>query len=852
MKIQHLMALVVLSLAAVPGARAAATTTTWTGADPAGYWSAPANWSPAGVPTNGNDLVFPGGLPPGDKVSTNDLTDRVFRSINLAGGHTIRGNSMTLTNGTSVIINSGTNEIACDWIFSATPSPSTPYYQWPGINIFYPGELTLSGNIEGSYLYVGGGRLVMRGQFPGGRMYAYGGSQAFYGDFPHALSVTNVGGVIVVQGSQPNLNLTTLWEMESAACASLSAGGVVGDIAGCGHIILDSTLSVKNLGHYGGWGGLDIRLSGTNVGQYGRVVVSGDVSLNYGTLLPFPGFNPQAGQVFTIVEKTSPGAISNAPFGPEGTVTTLNGMSFRISYVGGDGNDVTLTANMPPVVTWQQPANNSAFPPGFAISLRARATDPDGTVTNVDFFATPTNGPTINVGQGTLASDGYYVRGWTNPPPGQYQLHAEAVDNAGARGVSDSVQIVAVDTSQPANAQTRTWTGADPSGNWSAPANWSPAGVLVNGDALVFPGGLPPGDMVSTNDFTDRIFRSITFSGASKHTIRGNPITLTNRTDVIINSGTNVIACDLTFTETPPTPTYGSPRIRTSSFDSGELTVIGNVESGSLYIGLGFWRLVIMGQFTGDSLFMDWYVTVALYGDNPYPVSVTNVAGNLLVQGSQPNLNMALYYNLEDPSWRASLSGDGAVGDVADFGFSRITPDTTLSVKNISAYSLIIRLSGTNPGEYGRLVASGNVSLSTGSLLPSPGFNPQPGQVFTIVDKTSPGPITGAITNAPFGPEGKIITLNGMPFRISYVGGDGNDLTLTAAPPRLNIARTNPAQVRLSWPTNYPGFNLQRALAIDGSVSWSNHPMSPVLMGSNYAVTQPAATNQEFFRLKQP
>jgi hypothetical protein len=70
--------------------------------------------------------------------------------------------------------------------------------------------------------------------------------------------------------------------------------------------------------------------------------------------------------------------------------------------------------------------------------------------------------------------------------------------------------------------------------------------------------------------------------------------------------------------------------------------------------------------------------------------------------------------------------------------------------------------------------------------------------------------------------------------------------------PRLDIARTNPAQVRLSWPTNYPGFQLLRASALDGSASWSNHPMSPVVMGSNYTITQPTATNREFFRLKQP
>jgi hypothetical protein len=101
-----------------------------------------------------------------------------------------------------------------------------------------------------------------------------------------------------------------------------------------------------------------------------------------------------------------------------------------------------------------------------------------------------------------------------------------------------------------------------------------------------------------------------------------------------------------------------------------------------------------------------------------------------------------------------------------------------------------------------------------------------------------------------------------LPFGRYYWSVQAVDTSFAASPfsveqqftiaPRLNIAWTNPAQVRLSWPTNYPGFNLQRASAIDGSASWSNHPMSPVVMGSNYTVTQPAATNQEFFRLKQP
>src|SRR6266496_1438883 len=352
MKIQHLMALVVLNLATVPGARAAATTTTWTGADPSGYWSEPANWSPAGVPVNGNDLVFPGGLPPEDKVSTNDLTDGTFRSITFqAGGYTIRGNPITLTNRTECIINSGTNVIACDLTFSGTPS--TPQFtSIRGLS----GELTVIGNVGGGSLYVYNGRLVIRGQFTGGHLRQYGGALALYGDNPYAVSAEVQSGPrgFLVQGSQPNLNITLLWEMESAACAGLSgSNGVVGDVTGCGHITLDSTLSVKNLSlslsSYTSF--LEIYLNGTNVGEYGRLVSSGEVSLSNGFLFPSAGFHPQAGQIYTIVEKTSPGVIANEFLGPEGTVTTLNGMPFRISYIGGDGNDVTLTVVTPvPIV----------------------------------------------------------------------------------------------------------------------------------------------------------------------------------------------------------------------------------------------------------------------------------------------------------------------------------------------------------------------------------------------------------------------------------------------------------------------------------------------------------------------
>jgi hypothetical protein len=145
--------------------------------------------------------------------------------------------------------------------------------------------------------------------------------------------------------------------MESLLCPTLSGDGVIGDVTGCGDIVPDSTLSVKNLSLGNNRGVLYIHLNGTNVGEYGRLVASGDVSLYSGRLLPSAGFNPQAGQVFTILEKTSPGPITGRFtgtgefLGPEGSITYLNGMPVRISYIGGDGNDVTLTVVTPvPIV----------------------------------------------------------------------------------------------------------------------------------------------------------------------------------------------------------------------------------------------------------------------------------------------------------------------------------------------------------------------------------------------------------------------------------------------------------------------------------------------------------------------
>lgn len=70
-----------------------------------------------------------------------------------------------------------------------------------------------------------------------------------------------------------------------------------------------------------------------------------------------PGFTPGVGDEFTLIDKTSAGAISGEYANlHDGAFITLNGVTFQADYQGGNGNDLTLTvtsvtppSNQPPV-----------------------------------------------------------------------------------------------------------------------------------------------------------------------------------------------------------------------------------------------------------------------------------------------------------------------------------------------------------------------------------------------------------------------------------------------------------------------------------------------------------------------
>jgi plastocyanin len=98
---------------------------------------------------------------------------------------------------------------------------------------------------------------------------------------------------------------------------------------------------------------------------------------------------------------------------------------------------VTVSAaNQPPTVAITNPVNGAVFAAPWTGTIRATATDSDGSVTNVEFF----NGA---ASLGHVATPPFNL-GVTNLPAGGYSLKAVASDNAGANTASAIVNATVV------------------------------------------------------------------------------------------------------------------------------------------------------------------------------------------------------------------------------------------------------------------------------------------------------------------------------------------------------------------------------------------------------------------------
>jgi hypothetical protein len=129
--------------------------------------------------------------------------------------------------------------------------------------------------------------------------------------------------------------------------------------------------------------------------------------------------------------------------------------------------------NTPPSVSLSSPAAGAVFSAPANISITADATDSDGTIQEVTFYA---NGSPI----GSRTSSPYTFT-WTNVAAGSYSLTAVATDNEGATTTSDPVSISVASNAAPSVSISSPAGGA----TFTAPANVTVTAAASDSDGTI-------------------------------------------------------------------------------------------------------------------------------------------------------------------------------------------------------------------------------------------------------------------------------------------------------------------------------------------------------------------------------
>jgi len=330
-------------------------TLTWTGATSA-TWSTASNWSPSGVPADGDILSFPPSA--SNKTNTNDLSGLTLTSVTFSGGaYTLGGNAIALSGGVDNSSFGNTLTMPIQLVSSQTINTSAGIVTFNGLVDAQAFTLTLFGSFEFTGGFAGNGTITMAG----GETYV-SGTSTFSGTIAapccHFLrlnggllpSATVNSGFVIGNGSVGALTTSDF-------VAPGPNGAIVNTLNGSG---------VLNTGNWTTTGGsiyLDLQgpTPSTGTNGYDQINVAGTVTLAPSTdvTLSLGAFSPTVGQAFVLINNDGADPVNGTFIGkPDGTIITLGGVyQFRLDYDGGTGNDVTLTCTSAPKV-WSGAVNS--------------------------------------------------------------------------------------------------------------------------------------------------------------------------------------------------------------------------------------------------------------------------------------------------------------------------------------------------------------------------------------------------------------------------------------------------------------------------------------------------------------
>ncbi len=227
-------------------------------------------------------------------------------------------------------------------------------------------------------------------------------------------------------------------------------------------------------------------------------------------------------------------------------------------------------------------------------------------------------------------------------------------------------------------------------------------------------------------------------------------------------ASTNTTAIDVAFSNSG-----------TIAVHDGTVSISGAVDQiANNTLSAGKWE--VFGSSTVHST-----LTVAAAGD-----AIGTIGGNATVELSGLNSSFTNISGLTTNQGILVILGGQTfttAGDFTDSGNLTLGPASTLAVSGnfteSSKARLTLQIGGTSASPtIGSITATGTISLD-GSLALAGTIKPALNTVFTVVNNTGTSAISGTFIGLS---EGSTITLNGMTFTISYVGGaDGLDATLT-------------------------------------------------------------------------
>jgi hypothetical protein len=126
-------------------------------------------------------------------------------------------------------------------------------------------------------------------------------------------------------------------------------------------------------------------------------------------------------------------------------------------------------------------------------------------------------------------------------------------------------------------------------------------------------------------------------------------------------------------------------------------------------------------------------------------------------------------------------TGNVQVGDAAGHGILS-TGNVSLRSGNVYTAALAGETAGSG---YGQLNVTGTVNLGGATLNLTGGlFTPTAGAVYTLINNDGTDLVTGTFNGLP---EGTLLTVGNFVGRLSYAGGDGNDVTLTVPATRVSL-----------------------------------------------------------------